>query len=131
MQVVLNEIPKEFRGKEITFIPVAEGYSSEAQKIMLPSNGNVLNLYLERLKDSVTVSGIVLTNEGKAVTNAIVVFADGRAKDSTNRFGNFRITLPLKDGTETQVRVYKGDELKYNNLVRVSNQAPLSIQIAR
>jgi co-chaperonin GroES (HSP10) len=130
-QVILNEIPKEFRGREVTFIPVAEGYSAKAQKAILPANGNVLELYLEKVKDSVTITGIVLTDKGKAINNAVVVFADGLAKDSTDRFGNFRIRLPLKDGDETQVRVYKNDELKYNNLVRVSNQSPLSIQITK
>jgi hypothetical protein len=130
-QVTLNEIPKEFRGREITFIPTAEGYLTKAQKAILPANGNVLELYLEKIIDSVTVSGIVLTDKGKAISNAVIVFADGLAKDSTDRFGNFRIKLPLKDGAETQVRVYKNDELKYNNLVRISAQAPLSIQITR
>jgi hypothetical protein len=130
-QVVLNEIPKEFRGKEVTLVPVAEGYSSKAQKLVLPSTSNVLSVYIDKLEDSVSVTGIVLTDKGKTVSNAIVVFGDGLAKDSTDRFGNFKIKLPLRDGAETQVRVYKNDELKYNNLVRVSNQASLSIQIKK
>lgn len=128
-QVMLNEIPKAFRGREVVFIPAIEGYVSMPKKQILPANENVINLYVERLPDSVTVSGIVLTSKGKAVPNAIIVFADGLAKDSTDRYGNFRLMLPFKDGTETQVRVYKDDELKYNNLMRVSNAAPVSIQI--
>ncbi len=128
-QVVLNEIPKAFRGREITFIPIAPGFSGKAQKVTLPLNENTVDLLVEKLEEKVTVSGIVLTEKGKAVSNAVVVFADGLIKASTDSYGNFRVTIPLKDGTETQVRVYQNNELKYNNLVRLSNQAPVSIQI--
>lgn len=128
-QIVLNEIPKEFRGKEITFIPNVEGFTKTALKKNIPANENVLNLYLEKLADSVTISGIVIDKKGKAIKNAMVLFADGLVKDSTDRYGNFRVNLPFKDGTETQVRVYQDDALKYNNLIKLSAQAPMNIQL--
>jgi hypothetical protein len=128
-QVVLHELPKEFRGKEITLIPVAEGYASKAQKVIMPVNEDVINLYLERIPDSVSISGLVVTENGRIVDDAVVVFADGLAKTSTDKFGNFRINLPFKDGAETNVRVYQNNSIRYNNLVRLSNQSPLSIQI--
>lgn len=128
-QVVLHELPQTFRGKQITVIPTAEGYASKAISVVVPANENVINLYLQKLEDSVTMRGIVLTEKGKPVKDAVIVFADGMAKTSTDDFGNFQLSVPLKDGTETTVRVYKNDELKYNHLVRVSAQAPLSIQL--
>lgn len=130
-QVVLNEIPKEFRGKEITVYPSIEGYTKVSQIIMLPLSGNVLNVYVEKVQDTVTVSGIVLIGKGKTFSNAVVVFGNGLAKQLIDRFGNFRVTLPLKDGAETQIRVYKKDELKYDNLGTVSNQAPITIRITK
>lgn len=128
-QVVINEMPKAFRGKEVTLIPSVEGYSSKAQKMTMPVNENVLNLYLEKIPDSVMISGIILTKAGKVVNNAEVVFADGLIKTRSDRLGNFRINLPFKDGTETNVRIYQNDILKYNNLVRLSNKSALTLQM--
>ena len=128
-QVVLSEIPQEFLGKEITLIPHAEGYSTKEQKKIIPIASTAMNIYLEKIPDSVTVSGIVTNKKGLAVKNAVLVFANGLIKDSTDKFGNFHITLPFKDGAETTLRVYTSNQLSYDNLVTLSQKASLNIQL--
>jgi hypothetical protein len=128
-QVVLHELPRDFRGREVTIIPRAEGYLASAKKLFIPVNEDVINVFIDPVADSVTVSGIVVTGKGDAVRDAVIIFADGMAKTTSDNFGNFRIRLPFKDGAETTVRVYQDNNIRYNNLVRVSDQSPLSIQV--
>ena len=128
-QVVLPELPKEFRGQEVTIIPTAEGFSPKAIKMLMPVYENVLNLYIEPIPDTITVSGIVINVKGKPVSDAVVVFADGTGKTKTNEFGNFRLKLPYREGNETTVRVYKNGSIKYNNLLRLTSKGALTLQL--
>lgn len=128
-QVVIPEVPKAFRGKEATVLVKAEGFCSNAMKVVVPATENTMSLNVDRIPDSVIVSGIVLTPKGAAVSGAMVVFADGLIKATTDELGNFKTVLPFKDGAETTVRVYRNGSIKYNNLVRLSNQGTLTIQL--
>jgi hypothetical protein len=128
-QVILNEVPRELRGEQIRLLPLIEGYSGKELKAVIPTDDSPVNLYVEKTADSVTISGIVLTRKGAVVRDATVVVADGLARGSTDQFGNFRLTLPLKDGSETHLRVYVGDDLRYNGLVTLSSQVALNIPV--
>jgi len=128
-QVILNEIPRELRGEEIRLLPLIEGYSGKELKTAIPPDNSPLNLYVEKVADAVTISGIVLSRKGTVVRDATVVVADGLARGSTDKFGNFRLTVPLRDGAETRLRVYVGDQLKYNSLVKLSAEVALDIPI--
>jgi hypothetical protein len=128
-QVVISEIPKTYRGAELKVIPQIEGYSPAMQTMSIPADQSPITVSVEKIIDSVTISGIVMNENGTVVKNAMVIIADGLAKDSTDGYGNFHITLPLKDGTETRLRVYLGNRLRYNSLVILSGESPLSIQL--
>lgn len=128
-QAVVHELPVNFKGKEVTVIPAAEGYAGGAQKLAIPVNDEAMNLYIAKVPDTVVVTGIIINKAGKPVMGAVVVFADGLVKTVSDDFGNFKASLPFKDGAETPVRVYRSNDILFNNLVRVSHQVPLTLQI--
>lgn len=128
-QAVLPEVPPGYRGKPIRILPVVQGFSPAPITDTLPLNSNTLDVYLQQEAEAVTVRGIVKNNRGEPVEHAVLVFADGLFKDSTDAYGNFAVTLPYKDGTETTLRVYNEGRLRYDNLVTLSPAASMNIQI--
>jgi hypothetical protein len=97
--------------------------------VPIPAGANSIDLYLEKIPDSVSVSGIVINKKGNAVKHAVLVFANGLIKDTTDELGNFHTILPFKDGTPTSLRVYNSGLMGYDNLVTLSQQASLTIQL--
>ncbi len=128
-QCTFSEIPSEYKGKTLTLTTRADGFLSKKQPITIIHESETLNLYLQKIPDEVTVKGLVTNRQGQPVKNAILVFADGIAKDTSDTFGNFRLALPFKDGTETTLRVYTGSKLRFNNLVTLSATIPLTVQL--
>ena len=126
---IFTDVPTDFEGKEVMLIPEVEGYYNHAQKIKISGNGAPVELHLSKKPDSVTVSGIVINESGKAVSNAIIIFEDGMAKDTSDTYGNFHITLPFKEGSETRIRVYTKNTMRYNNAQILSAGASMTLQI--
>lgn len=126
-QAVFSEIPNIYKDKEVTIITNAEGYNAKKQTLRVPVNASA-DIYLAKITDSVIVRGLIKDKKGKAMKDAVLVFAD-RIKVTSDAYGNFVSNLPFKDGTEVTLRVYIQDELKYDNLVTLSSIASLSVFI--
>lgn len=125
-QAVFSEIPDEYKGQQVTVITNAEGYTSKKQTLTVPVN-NAASIYLTQIVDSVTVHGLVKDKKGKTIKGAVLVFADGRIKTTSDEYGNFTADLPFKDGAEVTLRVYVKDEIKYDNLVTLSANTSLPV----
>jgi len=127
-QSVFSELPSDYKGKTITLITHAEGYTTKRETVIVPLNDAATNIYLQKIPDSVAIAGLVKDKKGAPVKNAELVFADGKFKTTSDEYGNFRIGLPYKDGKEVTLRVYTAGKLRYDNLVTLSNIS-LTIQL--
>ena len=112
----------------ITLITHADGYTTKREMVTIPLEDAAVNIYLQKIPDSVTVAGLVKDKRGTPVKNAEITFADGKIKTTSDEYGNFRIGLPYKDGEEVTLRVYTSGKLRYDNLVTLSNIS-LTIQL--
>ena len=128
-QSVFNELPTSYRGKDATIIAKAKGYLTKRQTVVMPFENTVQNIFLEKIKDSVSVHGLVKDAKRRPVKDASLVFADGLLKTTSDRYGNFNVIMPYKDGDEVPLRIYINDQLKYDNLVVLSNNVSLNIQL--
>lgn len=124
-----TDIPNDFEGKEITIIPQVDGYYSNAQQIKINGDNIPVELHLSKKPDSILIKGMVIDHIGHTVSNAIIIFEDGFARDTTDAFGNFRINLPFKEGHESRIRVYTKNILRYNNEQTLSSYASMTLQI--
>ena len=128
--VTFTDLPSTLLGKTIDVIPAVSGYYKQSQQVTIPLDGHVpVELHLKKQADSLTVSGLVTDTKGQPVPNVQIVIADGLYKTQADELGNFRITLPLKDGTELPVRVYTKNKLRYNNTQVFSSKIPLTFQL--
>jgi hypothetical protein len=128
-QSVFNELPSVYKGREATLISKAKGYKTKRQLVEMPFGNIAQNIFLEKIKDVVSVHGLLKDPKGKPVKKALLVFADGLQKTTSDDFGNFNVTLSLKDGQEVPLRIYINDKLEYDNLVTLSNAVSLNIQL--
>ena len=128
-QAIFNELPAAFKGKEATLITKAKGYHTKRQAMIMPFSNIAQNVFLEEIKDTVSVHGLVKGTNRKPVKDALLVFADGVLKTTTDAYGNFKAAMPYKDGDEVPLRVYINDKLKYDNLVVLSGSVSLKIQL--
>jgi hypothetical protein len=72
---------------------------------------------------------LVIDIHGQPISNVQIVIADGLYKTKADELGNFRITLPVKDGAELPVRIYNKNKLRYNNTQIFSSKIPLTFQL--
>jgi hypothetical protein len=128
-QSVFNELPSVYKGKEATLITKAKGYITKRQAVSMPFGNVAQNVFLEKIKDSVSVHGLVKDAQKRPVKNASLVFADGFLKTTSDDYGNFNVVMPFKDGEEVPLRIYIKEKLAYDNLVVLSNKASLTIQL--
>src|SRR5262249_5404894 len=117
-----------YKGKTITLIAHADGYTTKREAVTIPLDDATVNIYLQKIPDSVSVRGLVKDEKGAPVKNAELVFADGKFKTTSDNYGNFSIGLPYKDGEEVTLRVYTTGKLRYDNLVTISGIS-LTVQL--
>jgi hypothetical protein len=128
-QSVFSEVPYDYKGKTITLIARADGYKTKKSDLIIPYENVPVDLYLQKIPDSVTVTGLVKDKNGFPVKNAVLIFADGVLKTTSDDYGNFRVSLPYKDGDQIALRVYTSDRLKYDNLITLSEKVSLTIPL--
>jgi hypothetical protein len=128
-QSVFNELPSTYKGKGATLIAKAQGYVTKRQAVIMPYGNIAENIFLQKLKDSVAIHGFVKDARRRPVKDASLVFADGLLKTTSDRYGNFKVMAPVKDGDEVPLRIYINDKLQYDNLVVLSNKVSLNIQL--
>ncbi|MGH2647460.1 MAG: hypothetical protein ACRDE8_07825 [Ginsengibacter sp.] len=124
-----TDIPTSFEGKDVIIIPEVEGYYGEAQHIKINGDNIPVELHLTKKPDSISVKGIVIDRTGQPVSNAIIIFEDGFAKDTSDAYGNFRLILPFKEGHESRIRVYTNNAMRYNNDQVLSANTSMTLQI--
>lgn len=128
-QSVFNELPSLYKGKSATLIVKAPGFITKRQTAVMPYQNIAQNIYLEKIKDSVSIHGLVKDSKKRPVKDASLVFADGLLKTTSDNYGNFSVTMPFKDGEEVPLRIYIKNNLEYDNLVVLSNKVSLNIQL--
>lgn len=125
-----TELPTNLLGKTISVTPAVMGYYRQSQQLTIPVDGRTpIEVHLKKQADSLTVSGLVVDTQGQPVPNVLIVLANGLYKTSADHLGNFRFILPVKDGTEFPVRVYREKKLRYNNTQVFSSKIPLTLQL--
>lgn len=124
-----TDVPSQFINKEVTAIPFVDGYYSDAMPIKIENNGLPSEIHLRKKPDSVFIRGIVVNKKGNGVPNAIIIFENGIARDTSDAYGNFHIALPFKEGHESDIRVYVNNAIVYNNQQTLSAGSPLTLQI--
>jgi len=130
--VTFTELPVSLLGKTITVTPSVAGYYRQSQQLTIPVDGRTpIELHLKKQPDSLTVSGLVVDLHGQPVPNVLIVLANGLYKTNADQLGNFSFNLPIKDGTELPVRVYRDNKLRYNNTQIFSPKTPLTLQLTK
>ena len=125
-----TDLDTKFKGKKIDVLATAAGYSNLGQNITIPNNEDVaVELFMKQKPDSLTINGIVINKKGQPVQNLEILFANGMAKDTSDLYGNFKSTLPIKEGTEINIRVYDGQQLRYNGSQVASGATSMTLQI--
>lgn len=128
--VTFNEQPANLLGKSITVTPAVAGYYRQSQQVTIPVDGHSpIELHLKKQADSLTVSGLVVDMQGQPVPDVLIVLADGLYRTNADQLGNFSLTLPIKDGTELPVRIYRGNKLRFNSTQIFSSKVPLTLQL--
>jgi hypothetical protein len=128
--VTFTELPTSLLGKTISVIPVVTGYYQQSQQLTIPVDGRTsIEVHLKKQADSLTVSGLVVDMQGQPVPDVLIVLANGLYKTNADQLGNFRFVIPVKDGTELPVRVYREKKLRYNNTQVFSSKIPLTLQL--
>jgi hypothetical protein len=128
--VTFTEVPTGLLGKSITVTPVVTGYYRQSQQVTIPIDRNTpIQLHLTKKADSLTVSGLVVDIKGQPVADVLIVLANGRYKTNSDQLGNFNFILPVKDGTELPVRIYRGNKLRFNSTQIFSSQVSLTLQL--
>ena len=128
-QSVFSELPWGYKGRSAILITKAKGYITKRQTVVMESGNIAQNIFIEKIKDSISIHGLIKDAQKRPVKNAVLVFADGLVKETSNAYGNFNVTMPLKDGDEVPLRIYMDDKLVYDNLVVLSNTVSLNIQL--
>ncbi|MCW3115828.1 MAG: hypothetical protein JWR18_4224 [Segetibacter sp.] len=128
-QSVFNELPSTYKGKGATLITKAKGYVTKRQAVVMPFGNTAQDIFLDKIKDSVSIHGLVKDARKRPVKEASLVFADGLLKTTSDQYGNFNVSMPFKDGDEVPLRIYIKDKLEYDNLVVLSNNVSLNIQL--
>lgn len=128
-QSVFSELPSSYKGKGVVLITKVKGYITKRQRVIMPFENIAQDIFLDKIKDSVLVHGLIKNAKGKPVRDAALIFADGLLKTTSDSYGNFSATMPLKDGDEVPLRVYINEKLQYDNLVILSNHVSLKIQL--
>lgn len=128
--VTFTELPTNLLGKTISVTPAVIGYYRQSQQVTIPVDGRTpIEVHLKKQAESLTISGLVVDMQGQPVPNVLIVLANGLYKTSADNLGNFRFILPVKDGTEFPVRVYREKKLRYNNTQIFSSKIPLTLQL--
>jgi hypothetical protein len=124
------ELPISLLGKTITVTPSVAGYYRQSQQLTIPEDGLMpIEVHLRKHLDSLSVSGLVVDKQGQPVPDVLIVLADGLYRTNANQLGNFSFNLPIKDGTEMPVRIYKEKRLLFNNTLIFSPKTPLTLQL--
>jgi hypothetical protein len=128
--VTFNEQPASLLGKSITVTPSVAGYYRKSQQVIIPIDGRTpIELHLKKQADSLTVSGLVVDTRGQPVPVVLIVLANGLYKTNADQLGNFSLSLPIKEGTELPVRIYKEKKLRFNSTQIFSSKVPLTLQL--
>jgi hypothetical protein len=128
--VTFNEQPTSLLGKSITVTPAVAGYYRQSQQVIIPIDGHTsIELHLKKQADSLTVSGLVVDIQGQPVADVLIVLANGLYKTNADQLGNFSLILPIKEGTELPVRIYKEKKLRFNSTQIFSSKVPLTLQL--
>lgn len=126
-QAIFNELPANAANELLSISADVEGYKGSRQTINVPAGNNAVTYILQKNKEETLQRGIVINSKGNPVENAIVVIEDGLVKDTTDELGHFSTFIPLKEGTEVNIRVYRQNKIIYNNLHRISGNVSLTL----
>lgn len=129
-QVIFPQLPPAQKGKSILLIPSVEGYEKEGQQHKIPEEDDpAINLGLVAKPDSMLVRGTVLNYSGEVISGAELDFNNGLAGATSDESGNFRVTLPLKEGSEVKLRVLLNGAVKYDEYKILSEDVSTDIII--
>ena len=126
-QALFNELPANAANQQISISADVDGYTGIRQSIDVPAANTAITYILQKNKVEIIQRGVVINADGNPVSNGIVVIENGLAKDTTDELGHFTATVPLKDGAEVNIRVYKQNKIIYDNLHKLSNQVSLTL----
>lgn len=129
-QVIFGQIDPSFRNKEIRIIPQVEKYflRSGDTTVVLPDNEfAVVDVQLQKKEEKTIVRGLITSENGVPVNNAMVNFLFFGKSVTTNEQGSFEIELPLPEGAETEVAIYVQNIIRYRNKMTVSGTVTIPI----
>lgn len=127
--VSFTDIDTKYKGKKIDVLSVAPGFYNLSQNITVPDEDMPVELFMMLKADSVFINGMVINSKGQPVKNIVILFANGIAKDTSDSYGNFKVLLPLKEGSEINVRAYQQDALRYNSSQIISGSGTMTLQL--
>ena len=92
---------------------------------------DVYNIKVERtdLSSNTTVRGTIINQNDQPLTNAILNFGSGLAKDSTDENGDFEVKIAKPAGEIIRLNILHKGVLLYSNDVTLSQNLPMLIKV--
>lgn len=129
-QVIFGQIDPAFKNKEIRIIPQVKKFVFAAgdTSVTLPDKEfPVIDIQLQKQQEKTTVHGLITSDKGVPLENALVKFLLFNKTATTNAQGNFEIELPLAEGEETEVIIYVNNIIRYRNKMTVAGIVTIPI----
>lgn len=129
--VIFNGLARALETQPVTLIPVGERWEVVGQSVASAADSplNTITFQVRPLPDATIWRGVVLTEAQQRVSGIEVVVGDGLARTTSDKNGEFSVTVPLAAGAKTQVKAWKEDQLVYNRTVVISTVQPAEIII--
>ena len=78
---------------------------------------------------STLIRGSIITQAGKPVKNARLDFNNGLTAGTTDNYGNFSASVPVPAGEKMGLKIFVGDDMKFNEQITISSNTPLELMI--
>jgi hypothetical protein len=129
-QVTFTQVPKKFLSGEVNVIPRVARHHPKHPGPYRVSPSGVIELEMERSPDSTRVAGSVVDARGPVV-GARINFSNGLVTGYSDENGNFRVVLPIEEGTVVPVMVTLNGRTVYDDDYVVSEATGLRILVNR
>lgn len=131
-EVVFSTIPNEYHNKSARLEAIIEGYQlSKGGEVKISRDRQVIDLKVVKKPEylSTVVRGNVYDENGYPIENAVVNFASGLAIGTTNKVGDFNLTIPSEAGVRLPLTILVDGKIRFNENVTLTSQTPYNFKI--
>lgn len=129
-QVIFGQVDPAFKNKTIQVIPQVSNYvlpGGDTTVLLSDAEFPVVDIQLQKEQKKTIVHGLITSDTGVPLENALVKFMQFNKSATTNAQGSFDMELPLAEGEETEIVIYVQNVIKYRNKMTVAGTVTIPI----